>query len=356
MALALVMVMRGDADLAERALHSARDHVDEIVVLDLGGDELARARLGQAGARVVPAAWSDDASACRNAALEAADADWNLVLDPEEWIDSGVESLADLARTRPDRVGLVQIWRGPGTPGEASHPVHLAPRLLPRGVRYEGAYREEPVHDLPTMRLVLTVASDDTETGRWRGDRTRNEAILLQALTIAPHDAMTHARFADELRITGRFTEAGDRYLQALGLMATVDDRRHELVTRGLEVLTKAGRYKDAIALMDDQRRYWQHSPDFTFLMGDLFFELMLETPESAPELAPLVETAFRRCLELGERPDLTGAVHGRGSFLAAQNLYVLHLTLGRAEDADRWWRLAGDLRLASGATHRLLG
>ena len=43
-------------------------------------------------------------------------------------------------------------------------------------------------------------------------------------------------------------------------------------------------------------------------------------------------------CLEIGERPDLEGAVIGRGSFLAAANLAVLYDGTGRA-DAARHYR-----------------
>jgi hypothetical protein len=45
-------------------------------------------------------------------------------------------------------------------------------------------------------------------------------------------------------------------------------------------------------------------------------------------------EQAWRRCLEIGERPDQPGAVQGRGSHLAAFNLALVLEGTGRAAEA----------------------
>jgi len=41
-----------------------------------------------------------------------------------------------------------------------------------------------------------------------------------------------------------------------------------------------------------------------------------------------LAETAWERCLAIGERPELEGSVEGRGSHLARHNLDVLRQQL----------------------------
>lgn len=353
--LALVMVARGEADLVERAMRSAQPYVDEIVVLDLGSDDAALARFSEVGAQVVHGRWDEDAARCRNAALDAADADWNLVLDPEEWLAGGAETLHAFTEG-PDQVGLIEVRRAPGGAHADDHPRHLSPRLLPRGVRFEGAYREEPVFDLPVVHTELVIESDDTESGRWRADRDRHEALLLQALAVRPGDPGLMHRLADEMRIRGRYIDAADHYATALSGGHATDESRHELVIGALECYTKAGMLREAVALMDAQKESWQHSPDFTFLLGDLFFEMMLTTPDLGHELAPLIRTAWLRCLELGERPDLAGAVHGRGSFLAAQNLYVFHLVLGQNDEAEQWSSRATEMRVPTAGAGRLLG
>jgi hypothetical protein len=55
-----------------------------------------------------------------------------------------------------------------------------------------------------------------------------------------------------------------------------------------------------------------------------------------------MVEECWQRCLQLGERKELDGAVAGRGSYLAAHNLVVLYESLGMADEAGRYKGLAG--------------
>ena len=42
-----------------------------------------------------------------------------------------------------------------------------------------------------------------------------------------------------------------------------------------------------------------------------------------------MIESSWLRAIEIGERPELQDTVRGRGSFLAAHNLAVLHDGLG---------------------------
>jgi hypothetical protein len=53
------------------------------------------------------------------------------------------------------------------------------------------------------------------------------------------------------------------------------------------------------------------------------------------------IENSFLRCLEIGERPEKSDGVEGRGSFLAAQNLYALYAATGRDERAEHYRQLA---------------
>jgi len=62
-------------------------------------------------------------------------------------------------------------------------------------------------------------------------------------------------------------------------------------------------------------------------------------------ESLPVAESAWKRCLEIGERPDLDGAVAGRGGHMAAHNLAVFYETLGRAQEAGDYAALAKRLR-----------
>ena len=90
-------------------------------------------------------------------------------------------------------------------------------------------------------------------------------------------------------------------------------------------------------------------SPDFFFTLGDLLLDWAAARPERAGELVPMIESSWLRALEIGEQPALGDTVHGRGSFLAAHNLAVLHAGLGDATAAAHWRERAATLRRDAG-------
>src|SRR3990167_1868515 len=120
--LALVMIARDEAGAIGRALDSARPHVDRMIVLDTGSTdatpEIARAH----GAEVHAFAWCDDFAAARNAALALSDAAWNLVMDADEWIESGSAALGP--RTLPaaggDFIGVVRLTNTLDAPDQSA--------------------------------------------------------------------------------------------------------------------------------------------------------------------------------------------------------------------------------------------
>nr|WP_246308613.1 hypothetical protein [Kineosphaera limosa] len=323
---------------------SAKPHVDELVVLDLGSVDDTAERARRVGARVESSVWSRDPSAVRNEALARSGADWNVVLEAREWIDGGGAGLRALAETPCDHVGLVTMI--PGDHGRGLSPVALAPRLLPAGVRYAGRRPEEPmVEGLTQLRTGVVLASDDLEPARWRYDRSITETVLLQGLSLRPGDPEMLMDLGEVVRADGRLLAAYDAYAEALEGMDPAHPRRHEVVIEAIDVARAARRFPVAIALMDQHMAQWRDSPDFAYVIGDLFFEMLLADPRSANELAPLALSCWTRCLEMGDRPDLAGSLMGRGSFLAAQSLYALCLVLGQQAEASRWWDVANRLR-----------
>lgn len=138
------------------------------------------------------------------------------------------------------------------------------------------------------------------------------------------------------------FPEAAVHYRQALNQLEPGDARRHDLVVRAMYALKRAGQHEAAIHLADLEMDNWLDSPDYYFALGDLLLDWATRNPASAmEELLPMVEASWLKCLEIGERPELEGAVAGRGSYLAAHNLAVLYDTMGDAARAAHFRALA---------------
>lgn len=346
--LVLVMIARDEADVIARALESARAHVDAMIVLDTGSTDATRQIALAGGARVETFVWCDDFAAARNAALAHADGDWNLVLDADEWIAEGADALGPAALPPGDGgfLGDVKVASRIEMAGVESTGQVWIPRVLPRGVRYEGRIHEQPVSALPRRRLPLTFGHDGYLPQHLARKGDRNEVLLKRELEAAPHDAYLWFQLAKEYQARERPGEAANCFTEALRLGPPDAGYRHPLVVRTLMALKASGRVGEALTLADAEVANWLNSPDFYFTIGDLYLEAAsLEPARALDHYLPVVELAWKRCLEIGERPDLEGAVVGRGGYMAAHNLAVFYETLGHEAQAQEYRALAVKLQ-----------
>ncbi len=345
-AIALVMIVRDEERSLERCLLSACPWVDEMVVLDTGSRDATPEIARRLGAKVDSFKWSEDFASARNAALALTDAPWRLVLDADEWISYGADSLDSVRREATGFVGEISVAslfdEAGGAVGNA--PSWL-PRLLPRGVAYTGRVHEQPVSALPRRRLPLVVAHDgylDVHRAKKAG---RNERLLELALAADPDDAYLRYQLGKDLEVRCHFDAALPHYERAL---AGADGRaawRHDLVLRTLFTLKKLARFEAALALAEAEMPRWQQSPDFFFTVGDVLLDFAVGAPQGAGTLLPMIESSWLRALEIGEQPQLHDTVRGRGSFLAAHNLAALYEGQGDAAKARHWRERAGAMR-----------
>ncbi|MDH0865135.1 glycosyltransferase [Mitsuaria sp. GD03876] len=329
----LVVIARNEAATIARLLDSVRPHVDELLVMDTGSTD-ETVRLAQAaGARVGHFAWIDDFSAARNAALDAAGADWHLVLDADEWLtgEGSGAALEALRSTAPDFVGTIALEdRFDG--GTARSRLS---RVLPGAVRYAGRIHEQPSHALPVWPLDVHVAHDGYLPERLAGKRGRNEALLLAAVQDDPANPYLWYQLGKDFSVYDRFAQAEEAFAIAaerLTSMPLPPAWWNDLVARRLFGLKSLKRHADGLVFAEAQLQRCAESPDFFFALGDLLLDWAADEPAQAEVLLPMIEDAWRRCLEIGERPDQPGAVAGRGSHLASHNLALLSSILQKGQ------------------------
>ena len=336
------MIARNEARCIARCLRSIAHVVDDIVVLDTGSDDDTVAIARQCGARVHHFTWIDDFAAARNAALDLSNADWNLVLDADEWLAGDAGALLPSALGGAPFIGVIPVANSFDLHGKVEVAVSWISRLLPRGVRYEGRIHEQPVSILPRRNVQLPIQHDGYLQLALAAKDGRNEALLLRALAESPDDAYLHYQLGKNYEIYGQFDQAVSCYSQALARSGAQSPFRHDLVVRTIFSMKKANLHAQAIQLAESEMPNWQHSPDFFFALGDLMLDwATLNSAIAFEELLPIAESSWLTCLQLGDQPALAGSVTGRGSHLAAHNLAVLYDGMGNVDKAAFYRELA---------------
>ncbi|NMV39277.1 glycosyltransferase [Ralstonia insidiosa] len=324
--IALVIIARDEAICIERCLLSAKPYVDRMIVLDTGSTDNTVLLAEACGAQVHHFRWIDDFSAARNAALDAADADLNLIMDADEWLEHGGEQLHTIV-SAPAVVGLVCIKNDTGAADSASRLVSWLPRLLPRGVRYTGRIHEQPVSTLPVQRTSVIFGHDGYTDEKMRKKRGRNTRLLREELARNPNDPYVLFQLGKELELhDDDYAQAAELYTKAYEHVPPQALYRQNLALHLLYCLGKADRMPEAMAHADACLQIWPDVPDLCFALGLILIDAAAKHPAQAGEQwLPMAEQAFTRCLEIGDRPDLDGSVIGRGSFLAAHSLATVY-------------------------------
>ena len=342
---ALVLIARDEAHCISRCLESVGPLIDEMIVVDTGSSDNTVDLALKAGASVHSFQWCDDFSAARNAALEIASADWNLILDADEWIEGETTELAKALKGPADFIGLLPVASEFDLQGRTEVAISWMPRLLPRGVRYRGEVHEQPVADLPRRHIAIKIRHDGYRLARLEDKKGRNRSMLQKMLKTTPEDAYLHYQLGRDYEIYSEFDEAVAVYTEALNRSSMNDRFRHDLVVRTLYSLKQLQRYEQAMQLAEQEMPNWPKSPDFYFSLGDLLLDYATSAPQQAAGLLPMIEASWLKCLEIGDQPLLEGSVRGRGSFLAAHNLGVVYEQIGDNEKAAHYRAMADQAR-----------
>ncbi|WP_322964356.1 glycosyltransferase family 2 protein [Sphingomonas fuzhouensis] len=325
--IAATLIVRNEARCIARCLASVAPFVDKMVVLDTGSTDDTVAIAKGLGAEVHHLPWPDSFAVARNHVLTLADANWNLMLDADEWIIDGGANLRDWCAGDTDRLGCPCIHNE--AEGAETALRNWITRLIPRGVRYEGRVHEQVASPLPRYRIALDIGHDGYRAAQIDRKKDRNHRLLLEELAERPDDAYLLYQIAKDAQMRDDRDTGCAFYARALAATPPTANWRHDLVIHAVPFLAKVGRLDDALTLADGEFPNWQDSPDYFFVLGELLLDLAIAEPGRAVDhWLPLAEGAWERCLAIGERPDLEGSVAGRGSHLAQHNLEVIRSQL----------------------------
>ena len=330
--IALCVIVRDEAASLRRSLLSARDNVDEMVVVDTGSSDESAEVAANLGAAVHRFDWTGSFSEARNFGLERTTADWVLQLDADEELAPGHgEQLRAVIATHPEADGFLlrivdYLGDHPGLDRAANlsfrlfrnRPEHrftrdLHEQLTPASLKRNG---RSAVYGCP---IVIRHYGYLDPVDRLKKRSERNLTLARKEVATRP-DPFSHFNLAAEYLKTGQYPEALRHYRETIekvdpGLAYAAEARLRAAVTLAL-----LGVQADAVAeLVEAEADY----PTFT----DLFF-LKGEILRSQGRLVEAGE-AFRHCLELGEASSDFPTLLGVGTYRAANGLGEVYEAMG---------------------------
>ena len=250
-------------------------------------------------------------------------------------------------------MGVVRIDSLVSASGRTAVGIDWITRLLPRGVRYVGDVHEQPDAELPRWRLSLVLGHDGYQPKAMRSKKGRNRE-LLKAMLDRSHgeDAYLLFLLGKDLEVYGELDGAADAYLRSLKAALPIASYRETLTIRAMHCLGKSGRLPEALAIASSVLQDMNESVDYFFTLGDLCLDAAVANPMQAlSEWLPLAKSAWLRCLELGEQPGRSGSIAGRGSYLAAHNLYAICKGMRQDSEAAYYQQLSEGTRIATQPT-----
>jgi glycosyltransferase involved in cell wall biosynthesis/Tfp pilus assembly protein PilF len=357
------MIVRDEEPVLARAIASVRQYVDELVIVDTGSEDDTVAIAEAQGARVGHFAWDDNFADARNAALGLVTADWVLVLDADEELESATAMyLRRVVRAGTDRFGPICFalpvrswWIRPDASGRSST-VHKGGRVFRKlpGVAWVGEIHETiAIGDGKTMTYadtdVPTIVHHGYATSRdvlaRKGSRNleilqrayaRNHADGYYAYKLAQHAISEHKRDEAKTWLRRSIAEASTTAEPARFIVAATDIFAKLLIEDARERPVRAA----TRALLDEAEvaivRAVAHYPHAT--------PLWLRLAESAAERGDLAVAARTYASILSKAPDNAEALIGYASAMRDRPAVVLqtldrHIAAHGQTDTVSAWR-----------------
>lgn len=357
----LCMIVRDEATMLPDCLASAREAVDEIIVVDTGSVDETPDIAAAAGATVLHHAWDDDFAAARNESIAAATGDWVLILDADERLARGAGKVIRLALQRDDfDCGLLPLHNAARLDAEieavrrgrdCASETSFLPRLLRRtdDLAFEGVIHENvTTWLLGHERTRVLTGADIVHFGYTsavqsnRQKHARDVALLEKAITRDPQNATYYGYLAlshleaDETALARRVAEEGWAHLPEPARGTEVTALR--LAVARAATALDGGDYDRAFETIDVAQKHWPDHPDLWFLQACAAEALVLEAenPFDRNTWLDEAERAFHETHAQREGFFVQRFLSGATTWASWLRLGALALLRGRARDAHQ--------------------
>lgn len=339
--ISLCMIVRDEEKCIAKCLASVQGVVDEIIVVDTGSKDETKKIAAGFGAKVIDFIWTGSFADARNASLEAANKDWVLFLDADEYLaPSSHEALRTAvaqAGTEGYYIPIVNIY------GNEQHPEQCRDILFRlfrnrSEYRFRGAIHEQVLNSILEKddNANIAIAHDITiyhygyldSQVQVKEKIKRNLELLAQQIKEFPDDKYVMYQYGLELYRAERYGESIEMLKKSLaGLKPGGPESMYlpKLIRLLVMAHYQAHRYEEAIRYVKYGLSIYTDYADLYHYGGLCFYELRAYGTSF---------DYFAKATTLGEQAYVYGSYPGIRGFRSYFNMGKICEEFGSEEEA----------------------
>ncbi len=324
--ISLCMIVKNEEKYLDRCLKSAKDKVDEIIIVDTGSTDSTMEIAQKYDAIIRHFEWINDFAAARNYSISEAKSEYIIVLDADEYFDDGVDLQLDLAKEKDYYLLMLKNFHSKG-----QVLFHKNVRLFKSGIglRYSGKLHEQlNTYDEASnyigveSNIVINHVGYLPEVIVDKGKKKRNYDIMVKELEENP-TGYSYFNMGTVYMHDEHYDKALDMFKKAYSLSKGKKYVKSLLALMG-ECLQQLNRTEEGIRLLSDAMKAFPEYTEFHYKLGVLYQDIGYLKD---------AEMEFKKCFEIGEKVD-TITVEGVGSYMANYQLAIVYDKMGRVGDA----------------------
>lgn len=342
--LCLCMIAKDEERNIRRCIESARELVQEIVLVDTGSSDATITLAEGLGAKVYSYAWDDSFANARNFAIGQTQSDWLLLLDADEALDkSSFPIITEFIHTTALDGAHFRIRNYSGRYSPDNYSLHSAMRLLRNNgkYRYVGEIHEQITSEedekiserFTTLDAIVHHYGylDDIVTEKQK--RKRNIPILENQLKKNPDEPFTLFNMGNEYLSMHEYSVALQYYQKALG---KVDNHRIAFVPhlyfRMISSYESLCEHEQALKIIQAGLAAYPRCTDYEFLRAGILQRCKRYT---------LAIDSMEACLKMGNPPASLEFLPGCGTYRPAFQLGELYRELEDYGRAVKYYTIA---------------
>jgi glycosyltransferase involved in cell wall biosynthesis/tetratricopeptide (TPR) repeat protein len=351
----LCMIVKNEEANLPACLASAKDLVDEIIIVDTGSSDRTKEVAAQHGARVFDFTWADSFAAARNECLRHAHGKWIFWMDADDRLDDENRGkFGTLVRRLPDELAAYAmkcrcVYQSESDPSTVVDHVRLFRNHF--ALRWEYRVHEQILMALRRLGgrvygsdvVIEHVGYQDAEVLTRKHERDLR--LLLMDHAEHPDDPYILFHLGWIHQGMGQYPEALPYLRRSLERSDPGDSIVRKLFALIVECHRKLGQQEAALAVCWEGRRYY---PDDAQL---LFCEAQLR--EAGQDRAG-AEVCLQRLLGTREGPHFASLAEGLRGYYARHALAQIYRQDKRYAEAEAQWQAA--LQQAPGYVPAWLG